>query len=99
VEAANMTRDEINKKLGEISVQELDVKKTNVGCFHLKHLFSLKDQQVVLDSIRTLCIEQPQRVSILSVLKFHSSSSKDVRTLEKMSPEMEISMISLRGAM
>jgi hypothetical protein len=63
IEAANMSREAITKNLGKVSEQALEVKKTNVGCFHLKHLFSIKDQQVVLDATRTLCIEHPQRVT------------------------------------
>jgi hypothetical protein len=37
------------------------VNKTNLGCYHLKGLLSLKEQQCILESLRQQCLREPQR--------------------------------------
>lgn len=51
-----------NKLLGKLSDQRSpSCTKTNVGCYHVKSMLSLREQQAVIESIRRLCITEPQR--------------------------------------
>lgn len=61
--SASLTRDQIFSKLKKTGItNEFKVSKTNLGCFHIQYLLSLIEQQTILDSIRSQCIEgDPQK--------------------------------------
>ena len=48
-------------KSANLKPTQLSVIKTNVGCFHLKSLLNIDEQQTIVKSIRELCIDQPQK--------------------------------------
>ncbi|CDW80309.1 activating signal cointegrator 1 [Stylonychia lemnae] len=45
----------------QIQKLPMKVSKTNLGCFHIQNLLSLREQQQILDSLRNQQINQPQK--------------------------------------
>lgn len=49
------------EKMAKEEGKKMQVNKTNVGCFHLRNMLSLREQQVIVESLRQQCLKEPQK--------------------------------------
>ncbi|TNV83680.1 hypothetical protein FGO68_gene10563 [Halteria grandinella] len=59
----HQAQTDIEKLIDRLGKQhsQVQVAKTNVGCYHLKGLLSVPEQLRILQSIRTQCLREPQK--------------------------------------